>query len=443
MEVKSKLLLVALIVFLTPGLSAWAQQTPPGKTDKPEASAAPKTSDQPVDSDAELRRAIESSGGSETQIIANLEDYLKKFPKSEHRGEIENEIYKTSVKLRDRNRAITYGEKLLASNDSNIDVLTGLITTLRERKAEGDLQKALSYADQLVKQFESLISSAAKPKRISAAQWEDRKQQGVASIYLLRGKVHSDLGNDDKARADLMKSFTQARTAGAAVSLAELAEKRKNSDEAIDFYSQAFVIALANGEEIDLRAIRRNLGDLYVVKQKSEAGLGDRLLRTYDAFIKDRDERRAKMEEPNINEGATSPFAFKLTKLDGSKLDLSALRGKVVVMNFWATWCGPCLTELPLFEKTMAKYKEDKDVVFLAISTDEDRELVSPHLKQHKFNLPVAYAEHLNEFFSVSSIPTTIILDGKGEVAFRQAGYNPRSDFVADLSERIEAAKKK
>jgi len=438
--VKSKLLLIALIVFLMPGQSVLAQQSAPDKTEKADTAKPPA---QAVDSDTELRRAIESSGGSETQIVANLEEYLKKFPKSEHRNEIENEIYKTSVKLRDRNRAIVYGEKLLASNDSNIDVLTGLITTLRERKAEGDLQKALGYADQLVKQFEGLLAAAAKPKRISAAQWEERKQQGIASIYLLRGRVHADLGNDDKARADLMKSFSQARMAGAAITLAELAEKRKNTDEAIDFYSQAFVIALATNEEIDLRAVRRNLGELYIVKQKSETGLGDRVLRTYDAFIKDREERRAKLEEPNINEGATNPFAFKLTKLDGSKLDLSALRGKVIVMNFWATWCGPCLTELPLFEKTMAKYKDDQNVVFLAISTDEDRELVPPHLKQYKFNVPVAYAEHLNEFFTVNSIPTTIILDGKGEIAFRQAGYNPRSDFVADLTERIETAKKR
>ncbi|MEO6724050.1 MAG: redoxin family protein [Blastocatellia bacterium] len=433
---KSKLLLVALFSILSLKLTVVAQ-TPP---DKPDANAQAAS---PVDLDAELRRAIESSGGSETQIIANLEEYLKKFPKSAHRSEIENEIYKTSVKLRDRNRAITYAEKIVAGGATNVEVLTNLVTMLRERRGDGDLNKALAHADQLIKQFETLIASAAKPKRISAAQWEQRKQQGIASIYLVRGRVHADLGNDNKARADLLKSFGAARMAGAAITLAELAEKRKNTDEAIDYYSQAFIIALATSEEVDLKAIRRNLGELYVVKQKSEIGLGDRVLKAYDAYIKDRDERAAKLEQPNINEGATNPLAFRLTKLDGSRLEMASLRGKVVVMNFWATWCGPCLTEMPLFEKVQAKYKDDQNVVFLALSTDEDRELVPPHLKQYKFNLPVAYAEHLNDFFSVNSIPTTIILDGKGEVAFRQAGYNPRSDFVADLTEKIEAAKKK
>ncbi|MDQ3010872.1 MAG: redoxin family protein [Acidobacteriota bacterium] len=433
---KSKLLLIALFAIFSLKLTVVAQ-TP---SDKPNANAQAAS---PVDSDTELRRAIESSGGSETQIIANLEDYLKKFPKSARRSEIENEIYKASVKLRDRNRAITYAEKIVAGGETNVEVLTNLVTMLRERRGDGDLNKALTHADQLVKQFETLIASAAKPKRISAAQWEERKQQGIASIYLVRGRVQTDLGNDDKARTDLMKSFNAARMAGAAITLAELAEKNKKTDEAIDYYSQAFVIALATSEEVDLKAIRRNLGDLYVVKQKSEIGLGDRVLKAYDAYLKDREERAAKLEQPNINQGVTNPLAFRLTKLDGSRLEMASLRGKVVVINFWATWCGPCLTEMPLFEKVQAKYKDDREVVFLALSTDEDRELVPSHLKQYKFNLPVAYAEHLNDFFSVNSIPTTIILDSKGEIAFRQAGYNPRSDFVADLIERIEAAKKK
>ncbi len=431
---KTKILLLALMISLIVSAPGLAQD----KQDK----QTPETA-QPVDSDEELRKAIESSGGSETQIITNLEGYLKKFPKSEHRREIEGEIYKIAVKVRDRDRAITYGQKLVEANESNIDALTNLVTMLRERKANGDLNVAITYSNQLVRQFEGIVASSPKPKRISAAQWEERKQQGLASVYLVRARIHADMGSDEKAKADLLKSFDAVRMAGAAVVLGELAEKRKAIDEAIDYYAQAFAITLATNEDVDAKAIRSKLSQLYVSKNGSETGLGDKLLKTYDAYIKEREDRLAKLEVPNINEGASNALGFKLTKLDGSKLDLATLRGKVVVFNFWATWCGPCLTEMPMFEKTIAKFKEDKDVVFLAVTTDEDRELVAPFLKQHKFNLPVAYADYLNDFFSVSSIPTTIILDRKGEVAFRQAGYNPRTDFVSELSGRIEEAKKK
>jgi thiol-disulfide isomerase/thioredoxin len=414
---------------------------------KPSASGAPKDAAQakgsPKDSEDELRRAIESSGGSETRIVANLEDYLKKFPNSERREEIEKELYKISMKLRDRNRAIIYAEKLVAGDEDNVEALTNLITMLRERKAEGDSTKALAYADALVKRFERIINDSPKPKRVSSAQWQDRKEQGIASVYLLRGKIHADLGADDKARSDLTKSYQAARLAETAVALGELAEKRKDAEEAIDYYLQAFSIALNTDDRIDLKSLRRKVGQLYSAKNGSEIGLGDRLLKAHDAFVKEREERLAKLDPPNINDGVNDPLKFTLTRLDGSPLKLDEQRGKVIVMNFWATWCGPCLTEMPMFEKAIAKYKGDKDVFFLAITTDEDRDLVAPFLKQYKFNLPVAYADYLNDHFAVSSIPTTIILDRKGEVSFRQAGFNPREDFIEALSEKIEDAKKR
>ncbi len=425
-------LLAVLILSPAPGTPVVAQQ--------PNSSSI---SSESVDSDADLRRAIESSSGNETQIISNLEDYLKKYPKSARRAEIEGEIYKLSLKLRDRDRAIAYAEKLITKDPENIDPLSTIVTVLRERRAEGDLKKALVYANQLVGQVEKILSNNSKPKRISAAQWLDRKERGIASVYLLRGKVLVDLDDDEKAQADLVKSYKSARLAGAAITLAELAERRKNNEEAIDYYLQAFVIALDTEESIDLKAVRSKLAKLYTVRHGSETGLGDRLLKVYDSYTKDRDERIARLETPNINNGVTDPLSFKLTRLDGSTLEMNSLRGKVLVINFWATWCGPCLTELPLFEKTIEKYKGDKDVVFLAITTDEDRDLVQPFLKQHKFNLPVAYADYLNEKLAISSIPTTIVIDRAGQTSFRQAGYNPREDFIAMLSEKIETAKKR
>jgi thiol-disulfide isomerase/thioredoxin len=434
--------LIALSLSVAPAFA----QDEAGKQ-KPKASGAPKDApqakDSPKDSEDELRRAIESSGGSETLIVANLEGYLKKYPNSERREDIEKELYKLSMKLRDRNRAIIYAEKLVAGDEDNVEALTNLIAMLRERKAEADSTKALAYADALVKRFERILTDSPKPRRVSSAQWQDRKEQGIASVYLLRGKIHADLGADDKARADLTKSYQAARLAETAVALGELAEKRKDVDEAIDYYLQAFAISLSADDRIDLKSLRRKVGQLYSAKNGSEIGLGDRLLKAHDAFVKEREERLAKLDQPNINEGVNDPLRFTLTRLDGSPIKLDEQRGKVIVMNFWATWCGPCLTEMPLFEKAIAKYKDDKDVFFLAITTDEDRDLVAPFLKQYKFNLPVAYADYLNDHFGVSSIPTTIILDRKGEVSFRQAGFNPREDFIEALSEKIEDAKKR
>lgn len=423
---------MVLLICLAVALPALAQQA--AGNSKPEQG-------QVTDSEEDLRRAIETSAGSPTEFMKNLDAYLQKYPQSARRAEIDRELYKTALEQRDRNRTIAYAERLIVSNGRDVDVLTNLVSSLRERRGAGDLQKALGYAEQLVKEIETLINQGARPRRLSQAQWNDRKDKGLGSVLLLRGRVQADLNNDSAAQSDLQKSFKLAKLGGAALTLGELAEKKKATDEAIDHYIQAFVISLVTDEELDRRKLRTRLGQLYAAKYGSESGLGDRLLKAYDVYNKEREEHYAKIEGPTPNAGATDPLAFKLTKLEGGQIKLSDFQGKVVVVNFWATWCGPCLTEMPLLEKAMAKYQQDREVVFLALSTDEEHDDVAPFVKQHKFKLPIAFADGLDAMFRISSIPTTIIFNRSGEISFRQAGFNPREDFVAKLSEKIEAAK--
>lgn len=430
---KLKLVLSTLALTLFVALPATAQQQ---NQPKP-SDAAPST-----DNEEDLRRAIEASAGSPTEFLKNLEAYLQKYPASARRGDIERELYKMAREQRDRNQSITYAERVLVSNGRDIDVLTTLVSLLRERGREGDLPKALDYAGQLVKEVETLVKQGSRPRRLSQAQWDDRKEKALASAYLLRGKAQADLKNDSAAQSDLQKSFKLSKLAAAAQALGELAERRKAVDEAIDYHLQAFAISLATDEDIDRKALRQRLNQLYAAKHGSENGLGDRLLKAYDAYVKEREAHNAKVDGPDVNANATDPLAFRLTKLEGGQIRLADFQGKVVIVNFWATWCGPCLTEMPLLEKAMARYKDDREVVFLALSTDEERDDVSPFVKQHKFKLPIAFADGLDTHFRIQSIPTTIIFNRSGEVSFRQSGFNPNEDFVAKLSERIEAAKK-
>ena len=82
------------------------------------------------------------------------------------------------------------------------------------------------------------------------------------------------------------------------------------------------------------------------------------------------------------NSSATDPMQFTLSGLDGTKLSLSNLKGSVVVVDFWATWCQPCRIQHPLYEQVKARFKDRSDVVFLAIDTDaeEDHSKVAPFL---------------------------------------------------------------
>jgi thiol-disulfide isomerase/thioredoxin len=398
--------------------------------------------DQSVASDpeADLRRAVETAGGGEAKIVENFEAFLKKHP-DYRRAEVEREIFRLSVKLRDRDRSITYAEKLVAANERDFETMTQLVTLLRERRAGDDLKRALGWADKLVERIEATLA-AGKPGRLSQAQWNDRKERSRASVALLRGRVLADLGEGDRAIGELRRSYKAAKLAETAVALAELSEKRGARDEAIDYYAQALALSFDANEEIDRREVRRKLGALYAAKSGSEAGLGDRVLKTYDQLVREREERESSLERPNINAGATEALDFKLTRVEGGQIKLADHRGKIIVLNFWATWCGPCRIEMPLFEQTIAKYKGDAEVVFFAVNTDEDREVVSPFLKGQKYKLPVVYADYLDEHYAIRAIPTTIVLDRRGQVSFRQQGFNSREDFSQMLSDKIEAAKK-
>ena len=437
MKLKTMWFVLALSFLLN--LSAVAQEKPKLKAKE---NAAKAEAQQP-DEDEELRKAIEGSGGNEQQMVENLEAFLKKYANSSRREEIERELYKMATNLRDKNRQLAYAEKLVASNPQDLEKMTLLVSTLHDRKGAGDLAKALSYGDKLVKAVEDIFASRIKPARMSPGQWEQQKGRTIASVYLLRGQIHNDLGNLDQAESDLHKSYKQSPLAATAATLAAIAEKRKNTDQAIEYYLQAFIRSLAATEGTEREEIRRKLGQLYTTKHGSEQGLGDKLLKTYDVITKDNAERLAKVEPPNPNENIASPLEYKLTKLNGGEVRLADYKGKVIVTNFWATWCGPCRIEMPELERAMEKYKNDKDVVFLAINTDDDRNYVEPYVKGQKIKLPVVYANYLDAEFRITSIPTTIIFDRQGQIAFRQAGYNSREDFVTMISEKIEAAKKR
>lgn len=436
---KLRIMWLLLTLALLINLPARAQEK--AKVKAKEESVKPDT--QPSDEDEELRKAIESSRGNEQQIVVNLEAFLKNHPTTNRREEIERELYKMVEQLRDRNRQITYAEKLVATNNNDLVKMTFLVSALRERKANGDLAKALSYGEKLVKAVEDIFATRTKPARMSPGQWEQQKGRTFASVYLLRGQAHNDLGNLDKAEADLLKSYKYSPLASSVAALAEIAEKRKNTEQAIEYYLQAFVRSIEATEGVERSDLRRKLSQLYTTKYGSETGLGDKLLKTYDAMTKDNAERLAKLEPPNPNENVSDPLQFKLSKLSGGDVRLADYKGKVIVTNFWATWCGPCRIEMPELERAMEKYKDDKDVVFLAINTDDDRNYVEPYVKGQKVKLPVVYANYLDAEYRITSIPTTIVFDRQGQISFRQAGYNSREDFVTMLSEKIEAAKKR
>jgi thiol-disulfide isomerase/thioredoxin len=122
--------------------------------------------------------------------------------------------------------------------------------------------------------------------------------------------------------------------------------------------------------------------------------------------------------------------------MDGTPLPLENYRGKVMVIDFWATWCGPCRLQGKLFEQVAESFRADPNANFLSLNTDQDRSGVPAFLKQEGWTLPAAYAQGLDQLLIVTQLPTLVIFDRQGRIVYREVGVNPES-FVEELSKHL------
>lgn len=134
---------------------------------------------------------------------------------------------------------------------------------------------------------------------------------------------------------------------------------------------------------------------------------------------------------------------FSLTNLKGETVSLASLKGKTVILDYWATWCGPCVASFPGMQKAMAKYATNPNVVFLFVNTwqteDNREKLVTDFLAEKKYNFNVLYdtknAKDPSKFdvvsaYKVDGIPTKFIIDGSGNIRFKAVGFSGSDDSV-------------
>lgn len=122
-------------------------------------------------------------------------------------------------------------------------------------------------------------------------------------------------------------------------------------------------------------------------------------------------------------------YDVKLTTLKGEEVNLSDLKGMVVFLNLWASWCSPCIAEMPNIQKLYDKVDKSK-VAFVMLSLDKDEDKARKFIEKKKHSFPVYFlSEGLPEDLSTNSIPTTFVLDRNGNILTRHEGM---ADYDTD-----------
>ena len=137
--------------------------------------------------------------------------------------------------------------------------------------------------------------------------------------------------------------------------------------------------------------------------------------------------------------GAGKAPDFAREDAAGATVRLSDYRGKVVLLDFWATWCGGCKVEIPWFIEFADAYKE-KGLEVLGVAFDEEGfETVRPFLEERKVNYPVVIGdEEIGELYDVAALPKTLLIDRAGMVARTHVGLVDRDVFEEQILELLE-----
>jgi peroxiredoxin len=117
---------------------------------------------------------------------------------------------------------------------------------------------------------------------------------------------------------------------------------------------------------------------------------------------------------------------FTLKSRDGSNIKLSELKGQVVMLNFWASWCGPCRQEMPLLDQLYQRY-QPMGFTLLGVNVEEDSSAANKVLKQIPVSFPILYdnKNRVSETYQVRAMPSTILIDRDGNVRYLHKGYQP------------------
>jgi peroxiredoxin len=142
----------------------------------------------------------------------------------------------------------------------------------------------------------------------------------------------------------------------------------------------------------------------------------------------------------DVRDGSPAP-GFMLQTRGGGTLSLDQLKGQVVLLNFWASWCGPCRQEMPLLEGIYKKYHK-LGVTLVGVNVEPDAKAANAALEKTPVSFPILYDpdSKVSQLYNVASMPSTVIIDRSGKVRLLHHGYKPgdENEYIDSLRALIK-----
>lgn len=320
-------------------------------------------------------------------------------------------------------------EQMLIQDPDNTEVLNNL--AYEWAKQGTNLDRAEQYARRAVGLAEK--SMGTKPAGMSRERWQqlaDREHGNYRDTY---GWVLYQQGRYAEAMAELQKAFGLAPEPVIQHHLGMALYRIGDLEEAIDNLAASLA-----GRLEDPEGAMATLEMIYREKYKSLRGLDQLLAKSAEKALA----RQQAEDEADAAKIVGKPAPdFALSDLDGQQYRLSQYQGQVVILDFWATWCGPCRMAMPQVNQTYLDYR-DRGLAVFAINLDgRDREqMVREFIGQAGYQFVALQGGMMgigiDQVYGVTGIPTTFVIDRQGVVRYRHIGY--RDDLGKMLSRQVE-----